>query len=235
MHMRQVLASAAASALVLVGLGTATATAATTVVAPTAATSAPTIPTASPAAIQFPSSPTDCSSTFFAGDYRLGPDQLPVFGPAGFELLGYRRTGDLTEQQLFSQYYDSTAHSWIYPPDSGYLIIAGRPVEIHLTLTPGQDIDRYGSEYGSFLAPEGLPYAMRAIPPQSLDSTPAAICNYHDYRVLKPFAVDAGPIAPWFGQPGLGLQYQLDASLVPGGPTVLNVMWLVANGYLQRL
>src|SRR6185312_14650352 len=103
------------------------------------------------------------------------------------------------------------------------------------TLVPGQDIDRYGSEYGSFLAPEFSPYFSRAIPPSNLDSTPPAGCNYHDYRVLKPFAVDAGPVAPWFAQPGLGLQYQLDAALIPGAPAGINVMWLVNNGYLQRI
>src|SRR2546421_722811 len=72
-------------------------------------------------------------------------------------------------------------------------------------------------------------------PPQSLDGNPPASCNYHDYRVLKPLPVDAGPIAPWFAQPGYGLQYQLDAALVPGAPERLNVLWLVDNGYLQRL
>ncbi|MFD0331805.1 TNT domain-containing protein [Streptacidiphilus monticola] len=81
----------------------------------------------------------------------------------------------------------------------------------------------------------GPPYALRAIPPQSLDGQPAAGCNYHDYRVLRPFSVDAGPIAPWFDQPGLGWQYQLDSALVPGSPARLNVLWLVQNGYLERL
>jgi hypothetical protein len=50
--------------------------------------------------------------------------------------------------------------------------------------------------YGSFLAPAGLPYSARSIPPQNLDGTPAAGCNYHEYQVLKSFSVDEGPIAP---------------------------------------
>ena len=201
-----------------------------------AATPAATAPTAAA------SGPADilgaldqCSTAYHDGDYRLGPAQLPLLGPVGFELIGYQRSGDLTDAQLLADYYNSAASSWIYPPDNGYLIVGGQPVEYQQTLVPGQDIDRYGSEYGSFLAPEGLPYAARSIPPQSLDSTPAAGCNYHDYRVLKPFTVDAGPIAPWFGQPGYGLQYQLDAALLPGGPAQLNVMWLVNNGYLARI
>lgn len=60
-------------------------------------------------------------------------------------------------------------------------------------------------------------------------------CNYHLYAVLREFRVEGGPIAPAFGQRGYGLQYLLVASMVPGAPAQLNVMWLVANGYLQRL
>jgi hypothetical protein len=102
-------------------------------------------------------------------------------------------------------------------------------------LYKGQDIDRYGSVYGSFLAPAGLPYSARSIPPSNLDGTPPALCNYTDYQVSKSFRVDAGPIAPWFGQPGGGIQFQLDGSLVTGAPAQLNVMWMVAHGYLTAL
>ncbi|MDH6575435.1 TNT domain-containing protein [Kitasatospora sp. MAP5-34] len=193
---------------------------------------------AAPASVR-PASSTpldECSAAAFEGDPRLGPEQLPVFGRVGLELWGYQRTGGLPEQSFLATYYDSAAGSWKYPPSNGYVLKAdGQPEEFQQTLRPGERIDRFGSEYGSFLAPEGLPYAMRSIPPQSLDSNPAASCNYHDYQVLKPFTVDAGPIAPWFGQPGYGWQYQLDSTLVPGGPTRLNVMWLIDNGYLSRV
>ncbi len=69
----------------------------------------------------------------------------------------------------------------------------------------------------------------------SLDSMPAASCDYHEYQVIKTFTVDAGPIAPWFGQPGHGLQFQLDPTLIPGAPSTINVGWLVSNGYMERL
>ncbi|NUP50367.1 MAG: TNT domain-containing protein, partial [Catenulispora sp.] len=181
-----------------------------------------------------------CSAAYYDGDARLGPADLPTSGKVGFELIGYHRTGTQTPADFLAQYYDPAANGgrggWIYPPQNGYLLTpGGSPIEWHQTLLPGQSIDRFGSEYGSFLAPEYLPYAMRAIPPQSLDSTPPEPCNYHDYRVLKPFQVDAGPIAAWFAQPGGGLQYQLDPALVPGAPTPINVLWLVNNGYLARI
>ena len=37
--------------------------------------------------------------------------------------------------------------------------------------------------------------------------------NYHVYKVLTDLTVLAGPIAPWFGQPGQGVQYQLNESV----------------------
>jgi hypothetical protein len=43
------------------------------------------------------------------------------------------------------------------------------------------------------------------------------------------------PIAPGFGQPGGGLQFQLVSSLLPGAPATATVMWLVSHGYLRRL
>jgi hypothetical protein len=187
-----------------------------------------------------PADLSECSAAFFDGDPRLGPARLPVLGVVGIELTGYRRTGGLSPAAFLAQYYSPTANGgsggWIYPPDNGYVIGKnGQPVEWKEQLRPGRQIDRYGSEYGSFLAPAGSLYSERSIPPQSLDSTPPATCNYHDYRVLKDFAVDAGPVAPWFAQPGLGLQYQLDASLIPGAPATVNVMWLINNGYLDRV
>lgn len=181
-----------------------------------------------------------CSAAFFDGDRRLGPAELPLFGPVGLELIGYQRTGFLSVDAFLARYYDPTANGgqggYVFPPDNGYVIAPnGQPIEFHQQLAPGQQIDRFGSEFGSFLAPRGLPYAQRSIPPQSLDGNPAAGCNYHAYRVIKAFTVDAGPIAAWFAQPGDGWQYQLDSTLVPGAPTPLNVQWLVNNGYLVRI
>ena len=179
-----------------------------------------------------------CSAAYFHGDLRLGPLKLAKVGADGRELLGYRRIGGLSVRKFLATYWNSAGNSgkggWDYPPDSGYVIGSdGQPIEFHLALAQSSDIDRYGSEHGSFLSPAGLPYSMRSIPPQNLDSTPPASCDYHDYEVIKRFSVDAGPIAPWFGQPGYGLQYQLDPTLINGAPASINVMWLVNNGYLK--
>jgi hypothetical protein len=44
------------------------------------------------------------------------------------------------------------------------------------------------------------------------------------YSVVKPLVVLAGPIAPWFGQPGAGVQYML----------YKNVKTLIEEGFLRR-
>ncbi|MFJ6618796.1 TNT domain-containing protein [Kitasatospora sp. NPDC091335] len=210
-------------------------------VAPLAAAAALTAVCAPAASAAPAATPSDqCSAAFRHDDARLGPADLPTTGPVGRQLAGYQRTGGASDQAFLGQYYDPAGNGgkggWIYPPSDGYVTLPdGSPIEFDLTLYPNQNIDRYGSEYGAFLAPEGLPYANRAIPPQSLDGNPPAACNYHDYKVVKAFTVHAGPIAPWFNQPGWGLQYQLDGALLPGGPAKLNVLWLVENGYLSRI
>lgn len=185
-------------------------------------------------------SDTQCSVAYFDGNSLLGPQTLPDKGLIAPIVAGYRRLAGMSAKRFLKTYWDPTAGSgkgsWRYPPDGGFLIAGGHPVEFPSTLLRGEDVDRFGSEYGSFLAPADTPYANRSIPPQSLDDfDPAFTCNYHLYRVVKPFKAETGPIAPYFGQPGLGLQYELVSSLLPGDPAQASVMWLISKGYLKAL
>jgi Tuberculosis necrotizing toxin len=176
-----------------------------------------------------------CSAADFLGDQRLGPILLPAFGLLGRVLHDYQRTGGLPVPVFLSRFWRTLGArpGWIYPPANGFVIgPAGRPEETPTPLSPQQDIDRFGSEHGAFLSPEGTPFGHRALPPQNLDGTPAWACNYHDYEVIRRFAVQAGPAAAWFGQPGGGLQYQLDPALIPGAPRTLDVGWLLRHRYL---
>ena len=61
----------------------------------------------------------------------------------------------------------------------------------------------------SIVSPElsGTPYGARALD-YGASSKP-----YHVYEVLQPLTVRAGPATPWFGQPGMGTQYELPASV----------------------
>ena len=75
------------------------------------------------------------------------------------------------------------------------------------TLQPGTRIDRYGNNLGKFAAPEGTPFGQRSLPPGAENSA------YNTYEVVKPFDVHSGTTAPWFDQPGGGIQYQLPMSI----------------------
>lgn len=181
-----------------------------------------------------------CSAEWYQDDRRLGPEVLSNQGETGVELVGYRRTGKLSSTAFLAKYWDPTlydgAGGWIYPPQNGYRLDRnGDPIMWTTTLGVGRRIDRYGSEYGSFLAPRLAPYARRSIPPSNLVGSPAELCNHYLYRVLKPLPVRAGLIAAWFEQPGGGIQYQLDGTLIPGAPVSINVMWLLDQGYLERV
>jgi hypothetical protein len=180
---------------------------------------------------------TTCSTADYQNDARLGPKRLPNAGPLATVLKGYQRFAGMTATGYLETYYDAAAKSWRYPPQGGYQITPeGQPVKMQLSLFAGQRIDRFGSEFGGYLSPEGTPYAARGIPPQSLDSTAApASCNYSRYKVLQTIPVYSGPIAPALGQPGFGLQYVLDASIFPGNPPSFNVGYLVTNGFLERV
>lgn len=76
-----------------------------------------------------------------------------------------------------------------------------------IILQPGTKIDRYGTDRGKFAAPEGTPFAARSLAPGSENYT------YNIYEIIKPLEVKAGRTAPWFGQPGGGIQYKLPMSM----------------------
>ncbi|GAB3154776.1 hypothetical protein GCM10027290_49740 [Micromonospora sonneratiae] len=176
----------------------------------------------------------DPTQEFHAGNPLLGPAKLPIALPVGPLVTDYRRFGALSQEEFVEQYGNAAKDGWVYPPALGFVILPnGRPVKFPYLLQSGSRIDRFGFPGGTFLAPAGTPYARRALPPNSLN-TPiqAPLSNYHVYCVVRPFIVDAGPIAPWFAQPGLGFQYKLEQKYLPEAGPALNVTWLLNNGYL---
>jgi RHS repeat-associated protein len=99
-----------------------------------------------------------------------------------------------------------------WPPNRGF---AGEPGAA--TLVPGTRIDRFGYDGGTFVSPEGVPYVQRSLAPGTQYKP------YNIYEVMKPIDVKAGEIAPAFGMPGKGMQYELPAS----------VKSLVESGHLK--
>ncbi|WP_405392938.1 TNT domain-containing protein [Streptomyces sp. NBC_01102] len=174
----------------------------------------------------------------FLGDARLGPKWLPnpAQAPVGPLLKGYKRTGTLSPSAFLTKYWEGPADtgSWKYPPNDGFAEVNGEIDKEPAKLRTGQRLDRFGSEYGSYLAPAGDPYTERALPPQNLNTRDAAVpCDYRVYKVAKPFWVWQGSIAPWFEQRGGGQQIKLDAVFLdPGAGERLNVKWLLDHAYL---
>jgi hypothetical protein len=142
---------------------------------------------------------------------------------AGALLLSALPIGDLLDLALGSSIPDGIAAEDVgtaagkelttyYPPDRGFFGDSGTQV-----LKAGTRIDRYGREGGTFVSPEGTPVPMRALPPG------ATARAYNVYEVVNPIEVRAGTVSPWFGQLGLGTQYELPGSVAN----------LIQNGYLK--
>lgn len=124
---------------------------------------------------------------------------LPKKLPLAAEIYGYDRLGGLCPGAFLQRWYNTTARSYIYPPQNGFqLNTASQPIEGNQTLTVGMRLDRFGSEFGFFLSPIGAPYNQRAIPPSNLDTPPTEPnfpYNYHVYEVVKSFDTLSGPVA----------------------------------------
>ncbi|KAJ7775520.1 hypothetical protein B0H16DRAFT_1713106 [Mycena metata] len=157
--------------------------------------------------------PTD--PTFLCGDRRLGPASLPTTSGLGSLLHRYDRLGGLCPDEFLAKW---TLNGTIqYPPFDGFqLSTGGTPIEGNGTLSRGMLLDRFGKPNGKFLAPVDTPFGQRSLPPSSLETS----TNYHVYRVeTDTITVLTGTIAPWFGQPGQGTQYEL-----PPGTTVQSLL-----------
>ncbi|KAJ7147651.1 hypothetical protein C8R43DRAFT_1237172 [Mycena crocata] len=168
-------------------------------------------------------------SRYYCGDWRLGPTTLPDTHPLSTILANYDRLGGLCPVEFLQNNINMSSGFFIYPPQDGFqLSTTDMPIYGNQTLLPGMRLDRFGGETGRYLAPAYTPFGQRALPPASLndgmgEDDPQA--NYHLYKVEMSFDVVAGPIAPWFGQPGQGTQYL----------AMRDVETLVADGYLVRI
>jgi hypothetical protein len=180
------------------------------------------------------------------GDWRFGPVRLPKTGILGGILSGYQRFGPLTPVEFLNTWWNPAADSgrgdWKYPPDQGFAHDSnGHVLAAKVTLHPGDLVDRFGDEFGQYLAPAGAKFAQRALPPSSLNtSDPRYPYNYHLYRVKMDTVVCSGPQAPAFEQPGQGVQYVISKQFCPdmtGTPDVTGARYvkdLVDSGNLQR-
>ncbi len=134
---------------------------------------------------------------------------------------GWDPTGGMSWDDFASQFGTPEARN--YPLNDGFPPgYAPQPAQ----LPEGAIIDRFGSEFGRYLAPDGTPFADRSLAPESVGG------DYNRYMVTgKPlppgWQIVEGPVEPFYGQtpsPGT-LQYML---LGPDGvkPTVQELVRL---------
>ena len=102
-------------------------------------------------------------------------------------------------------YYDQVTGEIKWPENDGFWLEMG-DVETK-TLQKGARIDRYGYDSGTFTSPYGLSYESRSLAPGT-EYKPYSI-----FEVVEPFDVQSGYIAPWFDQPGGGIQYKMNMSI----------------------
>lgn len=112
------------------------------------------------------------------------------------------------------RYYDSATGDINWPANDGFY---GESFDYELK--PYTVIDRYGSDYGTFVSLIGHPYPDYSLAPGSKYK------NYSVFIVRKPIKGKAGAVYPWFDEPGMATQVVLPAP----------VKDLLADGSLERI
>ncbi|WP_239656776.1 TNT domain-containing protein [Mycobacterium riyadhense] len=142
---------------------------------------------------------TTLPGLFFGGEgaaIRTGlPAETVTEGGAPLAIVrGWEPTGGMAWDDFASQFGTPQARN--YPLDDGFPPgFVPQPAQ----LPEGAIIDRFGSEYGRYLAPDGTPFADRALAPESVGGA------YNRYMVTgKPlppgWQIVEGPVQPYYGQ-----------------------------------
>jgi hypothetical protein len=150
------------------------------------------------------------------------PAVRALFGPGEADLYG--GLGEAAWSERFVVPEDRGApigrRRLIWPPQDehpdGFASATGRQPA---RLAPGVTVDTFGPTFTHVLYEAGVPFAARSLP------VDYAASGYRRWRVLKETAVWSGPVAPWFGQPGGGIQH---FALMP-------VADLVGTGFLEEI
>ena len=111
---------------------------------------------------------------------------------------------------------DWSGHRTTYADEHGFdkpNIEKNGQYTIQYTLPKGTKIVRYGAERGHYSAPENTRFEEVALP-YTIESV-----EYHEYRVIAKglrvrCIVEKGKVAPMFNQPGGGVQYLHNTSIL---------------------
>ena len=100
-------------------------------------------------------------------------------------------------------------------------------LEFHLR--PGDVVDRFGPESGTYLFPAGTAAEQRSQPPTAIES------GYHRYLVAGDIPTQAGVAGPAFDQPGGAVMMKLDPARLSSPPPLMTVRWLLREGLLRQV
>lgn len=154
------------------------------------------------------------------------PAEIATAGGAPTALLrGWDPVGGMPMEEFGTRFGTPEARIW---PDNDGFPPGYTPQPAHLP--EGTIIDRFGSEFGRYLSPDGTPFADRALTPETVGT------DYNRYMVTGKALPDGwqivqGPVEPWFGQTPSpnAVQYMI---VGPDGVRV-NVKELVDRGILD--
>jgi hypothetical protein len=138
--------------------------------------------------------------------------------------------------------YQATDPGPEFTDSDGQLIYPDESLDTKPYAIPGTDIPdanlpkgtmlgRFGYPGGAYLTPEGTPFAQLSLPPSS------AVKPYYQYVVEDParlppdWHIEESKVAPWFHQPGGGIQFRVIDEFGAGGSVEELIRW----GFLRRV
>lgn len=133
-----------------------------------------------------------------------------IIGDQAWELWKQEKWSDLEDLFKKNNINFDSRRSVNWPPNRGFIDFITEPLSV------GKEFDRYGGYFdkgvfkdgGNFVSPNGASFGSRALPAKTLEEP------YRKYKVIKEIpGVKKGTSAPWFGQDGMGTQYELPYSI----------------------
>ena len=119
------------------------------------------------------------------------------------------------------RYYSDDGTITLWPPFDG----AVKGSEKAFTIKEDTIISRIGYPNGNYASPDGVEREKRSLPFNKKAETDDPTTKEHRYKVKKPLPCIMSEVAPWFDDPGGGVQYKFYDS----------VKKLVADGFLEEV
>lgn len=139
---------------------------------------------------------------------HVHPSNADIVEPEYLPYGGYDGPEEFLDQFHIPDPRNPGGLTWDWPPHDG--AVPGSEITQPLDGTTRLDLDRIGGPNGTYFSPDGTPFGQRALPPDRLNfqRTTYEINDANPLVQSGRFTVERSDIAPWFGQPGGGVQYR---------------------------